>query len=119
VLGVASQEVKYAAIAAMGALIATYGDELTAEARVVEPILLERCRNETTRPAAVRAVQELASSWLHIDLRPVLGDLLDDFTSFLRKVGHPPASARALGGLMSTAPRRCDEHMFFPHMTRS
>ena len=46
------------------------------ELPVCLPIFLERLRNEITRLTTVKALTKIASSPLHIDLRPILVSLL-------------------------------------------
>eukprot|EP00708_Paratrimastix_pyriformis_P001990 GAFH01000728.1.p1 GENE.GAFH01000728.1~~GAFH01000728.1.p1 ORF type:complete len:1227 (-),score=530.19 GAFH01000728.1:100-3780(-) len=79
------QEVKQAAIACMGTVISQLGDELVPEVHACLPTLLERCRNEITRPGAVRALLDIARSPLHVDFAPILAPLLVELASFLRK----------------------------------
>ncbi|CAH2102688.1 unnamed protein product [Euphydryas editha] len=79
------QEVKERAIAACGQLICHFGDYLENELPVCLPIFLERLRNEITRLTTVKALTKIASSPLHIDLRPILSDAVPILGSFLRK----------------------------------
>ncbi|CAH0724756.1 unnamed protein product, partial [Brenthis ino] len=79
------QEVKERAIAACGQLICHFGDYLENELPVCLPIFLERLRNEITRLTTVKALTKIAASPLHIDLRPILSDVVPILGSFLRK----------------------------------
>lgn len=80
------QEVKESAINATGLMISSFGDELKAELPGVLNILLDRLGNEITRITAVKAVETIASSKLHVDLSPILADTVKELSSFLRKV---------------------------------
>lgn len=79
------QEVKEEAINCVSLLVSILGDELREETKAVLKILLDRLRNEITRLTAVRAVADIASSPLKIDLSAFLGDMIKELSSFLRK----------------------------------
>lgn len=79
------QEVKERAIACMGQIIANMGDLLKAELPTCLPIFMERLKNEVTRLSSVKALTMIAGSPLHIDLSPILKDVLPALGSFLRK----------------------------------
>lgn len=49
------------------------------------PIFLDRLRNEITRLTTVKALTKIASSPLHIDIRPLLPEALPILAGFLRK----------------------------------
>lgn len=79
------QEVKERAIACMGQIIANMGDILQSELDTCLPIFLERLRNEITRLSCVKALSMIAASPLHIDLTPILNEVIPALGSFLRK----------------------------------
>ncbi|KAH8244135.1 cullin-associated NEDD8-dissociated protein 1 [Drosophila bipectinata] len=79
------QEVKERAIACMGQIIANMGDLLKNELPVCLPIFMERLKNEVTRLSSVKALTLIAASSLHIDLTPILHDVLPALGTFLRK----------------------------------
>jgi len=82
------QEVKESAITCMGLVVANFGDELGGELNVVLKMLVDRLSNEITRLTAVKAFETIAASPLHIDLSPVLPDVVKDLASFLRKANR-------------------------------
>eukprot|EP01113_Clastostelium_recurvatum_P046299 TRINITY_DN809_c0_g1_i2.p1 TRINITY_DN809_c0_g1~~TRINITY_DN809_c0_g1_i2.p1 ORF type:complete len:1240 (+),score=410.29 TRINITY_DN809_c0_g1_i2:61-3780(+) len=80
------QEVKEAAIACVGSLVATLGDAPTPDVlSKILALLLDRLRNEITRVTAVRALDKIAASPLHIDLSSALNDYTRELAGFLRK----------------------------------
>lgn len=79
------QEVKEEAINCVALLISLMGDELKEQTKSVLKVLVDRLRNEITRLTAVRAVADIASSSLKIDLSSVLADIIKELSSFLRK----------------------------------
>jgi cullin-associated NEDD8-dissociated protein 1 len=66
------QEVKERAICCMGVVLSHMGDKLADQLPTCLPIFLDRLRNEITRLATVKALNQIASSPLGIDLRPIL-----------------------------------------------
>ena len=52
-------------------------------------MLVERMRNEITRLSAVKAFDMVATSELALPLAPVLGNVLTELTTFLRKANRP------------------------------
>ncbi|KAK9835209.1 hypothetical protein WJX81_005880 [Elliptochloris bilobata] len=83
------QEVKECAIAAAATLAAHLGDLLPRELPDLLQALQERLRNEMTRLAGVKAVAQVASSRLDLDLGAVLEPVLAELTAFLRKASRP------------------------------
>lgn len=79
------QEVKERAISCMGFIVSHFGDHLADQLPVCLPILLDRLRNEITRLTTVKALTKIASSPLHIDIRPLLPEALPILGGFLRK----------------------------------
>nr|CAG4646017.1 EOG090X00HY [Macrothrix elegans] len=79
------QEVKERAISCMGFIVSHLGDHLADQLMVCLPIFLDRLRNEITRLTSVKALTKIASSPLHIDLRPLLSEALPILAGFLRK----------------------------------
>jgi len=79
------QEVKERAISCMGFIVAHLGDLLSDQLTVCLPIFLDRLRNEITRLTTVKALTKIASSPLHIDIRPILPEALPILAGFLRK----------------------------------
>nr|CAG4647643.1 EOG090X00HY [Moina brachiata] len=79
------QEVKERAISCMGFIVSHLGDRLTDQLNVCLPIFLDRLRNEITRLTTVKALTKIASSPLHIDIRPLLPEALPILAGFLRK----------------------------------
>jgi len=82
------QEVKESAITCMGLIIANLGDQLGAQLPSVLQILQDRLTNEITRLTAVKAIENIASSRLHIDLSPILAESIKELSSFLRKANR-------------------------------
>jgi len=82
------QEVKESAITCMGLIVAHFGDELKSELPGVLKIMLDRLSNEITRVPAVKALETMALSKLHVDLGPVLSDSIKELSSFLRKANR-------------------------------
>uniref|UniRef100_A0A0P6FDL4 Cullin-associated NEDD8-dissociated protein n=1 Tax=Daphnia magna TaxID=35525 RepID=A0A0P6FDL4_9CRUS len=79
------QEVKERAISCMGFIVSHLGDHLADQLMVCLPIFLDRLRNEITRLTTVKALTKIASSPLHIDIRPLLPEALPILAGFLRK----------------------------------
>nr|CAG4637585.1 EOG090X00HY [Chydorus sphaericus] len=79
------QEVKERAISCMGFIVSHFGDHLGDQLVVCLPIFLDRLRNEITRLTTVKALTKIASSPLHIDIRPLLPEALPILAGFLRK----------------------------------
>lgn len=79
------QEVKEEAINCASLIVSLLGDELREQTKAVLKTMLDRMRNEITRLTAVRAVGDIASSPLKIDLSGVLADMVKELSSFLRK----------------------------------
>lgn len=79
------QEVKECAITCIGMILATLGDDLSAELPASLGLLLDKLRNEITRIFAVKALSRIATSRLNIDITPILADSLKELASFLRK----------------------------------
>jgi cullin-associated NEDD8-dissociated protein 1 len=80
------QEVKEGAITAMGLIVAILADELIkSQLDETLKILAERLKNEITRLTAVRTFTQIASSPLRVDLTSVLGEVLMELATFLRK----------------------------------
>ena len=79
------QEVKERAISCMGQIVAHLGDSLQGQLGSCLPIFLDRLKNEITRLTAVKALILEAYSPLRIDLRCILHDRQQVFSSFLRK----------------------------------
>uniref|UniRef100_A0A6B2EGK5 Putative tata-binding protein-interacting protein n=1 Tax=Phlebotomus kandelakii TaxID=1109342 RepID=A0A6B2EGK5_9DIPT len=79
------QEVKERAIACMGQIIANMGDVLQTELTTCLPLFMERLRNEVTRLSSVKALTMIAASPLHVNLSPILVDVIPTLGSFLRK----------------------------------
>jgi len=79
------QVVKEGAINAMGLIISNFSDELKSQLDESLKLLLDRLKNEITRLTAVRAFVQIASSSLRVDLTSVLGDVLMELATFLRK----------------------------------
>nr|CAG4641437.1 EOG090X00HY [Eurycercus lamellatus] len=79
------QEVKERAISCMGFIVSHFGDHLSNQLMVCLPIFLDRLRNEITRLTTVKALAKIASSPLHIDIRPLLPEALPILAGFLRK----------------------------------
>jgi len=69
------QEVKQSSVDAMALIVATFGDELKAELKNVETILLEKVANEITSLSAIKGFDLIANSPLKVDLSPVLDQL--------------------------------------------
>ncbi|KAL6064787.1 Cullin-associated NEDD8-dissociated protein 1 [Balamuthia mandrillaris] len=83
------QEVKEAAITCMGLLIARLGDELSAEQlQKALAILVDRLKNEITRITSVKAIIEISTSPLDIDLKAVLSDVVSELAAFLRQTNR-------------------------------
>lgn len=80
------QEVKECSITCMGIILATLGDNLTAELPTALALLLERLKNEITRLFAVKAISRIATSRLNVDISPILADTIKELAGFLRKV---------------------------------
>lgn len=98
-------EVKQCAIMGMADIIAVLGNLLGAELGACLPILVERLRNEVTRLTAVKAFASIAASPLEIDLSSVLGDVVNELCSFLKKSDRAlrQGSLSTLVALASTA----------------
>lgn len=79
------QEVKERAIVCMGQIIAVMGDTLQDELPSCLPIFVERLRNEITRLTTVRAITQIASSSLKIDISYLLPECIPLLSGFLRK----------------------------------
>lgn len=82
------QEVKESAINCMGLIISTFGDDLKSELPAVLNILQDRLGNEITRLTTVNALQNIASSKLHPDISPILGESIKSISSFLRQTNR-------------------------------
>lgn len=94
------QEVKECAISCMGLVVATFGDNLSAELPACLPVLVDRMGNEITRLTAVKAFAVIAASPLQIDLSCVLEHVIAELTAFLRKANRALRQA-TLGTLNS------------------
>jgi cullin-associated NEDD8-dissociated protein 1 len=79
------QEVKEAAILCASAIIASLGNDLADELPGALKTLSERLNNEITRLTAVRAIRQIASSSLGIDLSSILREVTENLALFLRK----------------------------------
>ena len=79
------QEVKEQSIRCAAQVLFTMADELDAAVSTCLPIFLARLQNESTRITTTNAVAHIASSPLHVDLKPILKDTYQAFASFLRK----------------------------------
>ncbi|KAL7749659.1 hypothetical protein RI367_004887 [Sorochytrium milnesiophthora] len=80
------EEVKDAAIAALGVLVAHAGDLLTAHSDEWSNALLDRLRNEITRLTAVKAVTNVAESPLRpFDSTKSVSDIATEVAGLLRK----------------------------------
>jgi len=78
------QEVKEQAIKCAAQVLHTMADELDCATSCL-PIFLQRLQNEGTRIVTTNAIALVASSPLHIDLKPILKETYLAFASFLRK----------------------------------
>jgi cullin-associated NEDD8-dissociated protein 1 len=101
----ADQEVKEAALAAMGCLLAAAAGVPGCDAAAGAAALLERARGDATRLAAVKALHALAASPLPAlapALAPLAAPLAAELTSYLRKASRPlrAASLAALTALL-------------------
>ncbi|TPX36593.1 hypothetical protein SmJEL517_g01294 [Synchytrium microbalum] len=106
-------EVKERAITCLGAIIYQAGDVLDANEvqNTVMKLLVDRLKNELTRLVCVKAIQhicespllEVASSANAISIRPILGEVLRETASYLRKSQRPlrVASLQALETIIS------------------
>eukprot|EP01090_Pellita_catalonica_P023354 TRINITY_DN955_c0_g1_i2.p1 TRINITY_DN955_c0_g1~~TRINITY_DN955_c0_g1_i2.p1 ORF type:complete len:1220 (+),score=270.34 TRINITY_DN955_c0_g1_i2:48-3707(+) len=83
------QEVKDAAIACVGALIAHMGDSLP-EDKLQEAltILLDRIKNEITRLTSVNVLIEIAVSPLNVDVKSILADAVSELADYLRQTNR-------------------------------
>ena len=79
------QEVKEQSIRCAAQVLFTMADELDTAVSTCLPIFLARLQNESTRITTTNAVAHIASSPLHVDLKPILKDTYLAFASFLRK----------------------------------
>ena len=79
------QEIKECAIGATGTLVASFGYELGAELPPILALLMERLRNEITRTPTLKALAQIASSPLAIDLAAILSDATTELAGFLRQ----------------------------------
>jgi cullin-associated NEDD8-dissociated protein 1 len=79
------QEVKEEAINCIALVVSRLGDELTDKLPALFKVLVERLRNEITRLTTVKAFGEIAGSPLKLDLSAVLGDVIKELATFLRK----------------------------------
>jgi len=79
------QEVKEAAINCMGLIISTHGDYLKSQLPECLAIILERLSNEITRLITIKAVARIAACPLNIDLTPILTEVINELSNFLRK----------------------------------
>jgi cullin-associated NEDD8-dissociated protein 1 len=79
------QEVKEEAINCIALVVSRLGDELKDKLPGVLKVLTERLRNEITRLTTVKAFGEIAASPLRLDLSAVLGDVIKELATFLRK----------------------------------
>jgi len=82
------QEVKESAITCMGLILANLGDQLNDQLPAVFHILQDRLTNEITRLTTVKAIENIASSRLHLDLSPILSESIKELSSFLRKANR-------------------------------
>jgi len=83
------QEVKESAITCMGLILAILGDELSkSQLSEVLAILLDRLGNEITRLTAVKSLESIANSRLHLDLSSILPEAIKELSSFLRKANR-------------------------------
>lgn len=70
------QEVKERAIVCLGQLVATVGDALQDQTAGALAQVLAKLQNEVTRVTATKALADIASSPLKINLSPILADSL-------------------------------------------
>jgi cullin-associated NEDD8-dissociated protein 1 len=101
----ADQEVKEAALAAMGCLLAAAAGVPGCDAPAGAAALLERARGDATRLAAVKALHALAASPLAAlapALAPLAAPLAAELPAYLRKASRPlrAASLAALTALL-------------------
>eukprot|EP00040_Diaphanoeca_grandis_P021169 m.112749 g.112749 ORF g.112749 m.112749 type:complete len:1275 (-) comp28217_c0_seq1:74-3898(-) len=78
------QEVKEQAIKCAAQVVHTLADVVDCAPSCL-PIMLTRLQNEGTRIVTTNAIAHIASSPLHIDLKPILKDTYLALASFLRK----------------------------------
>jgi cullin-associated NEDD8-dissociated protein 1 len=104
-------EVKERSIFALGTLLSQAGDMLPSDQlnSLIFPILLDRLRNELTRLATVRVIKEvtdspLCSAHAAVNLSPIVPDLVNEISSYLRKSNRQlrVASLAALDALFTS-----------------
>ncbi len=80
------QQIKARAIDAMGTIVSHFGDviESVSESGLL-PLFMSRLRNEITRMPTLKALIAMVSSSLQINVKPILGELVDVLSSFLRQ----------------------------------
>jgi cullin-associated NEDD8-dissociated protein 1 len=83
------QEIKECAIATVGTLVATAGDDLADDVPEVLALLLDRMSNEITRVHVLKALTLLANSSLTLDLSSVLDDAVRQLADFLKQQNRP------------------------------
>eukprot|EP00611_Tribonema_gayanum_P000986 TRINITY_DN1074_c0_g1_i3.p1 TRINITY_DN1074_c0_g1~~TRINITY_DN1074_c0_g1_i3.p1 ORF type:complete len:839 (+),score=442.73 TRINITY_DN1074_c0_g1_i3:116-2632(+) len=104
------QEIKECAIGAMGVLLAHMGPALGPQLPAVLALLMDRLRNEITRVATLRALAQISSSPVRVDLGPVLTDATQELALLLRQQSRPlkQAALEALLALLRGNAARMD-----------
>lgn len=108
------QEIKECAIATVGQLVHTLGDQLAAQLPVIEALLMDRTANEITRMPALKALAVIASSPLRIDLGPILADAIQNLALFLRQQSRPlkQLTLETLMALVQSSASQMDAALF-------
>jgi cullin-associated NEDD8-dissociated protein 1 len=88
--------IKESSIAAMGVVLARYGDELGDQLSIVLPVLMQRLANEITRLTTVQALYRIAASDVVVNLKPVLEETYKEMAQLLRKISHQIKQASLL-----------------------
>lgn len=86
------QEVKEAAILCVSGLFAKLGNHIpAADVDACLRTLEQRLGNEITRLTAVRAIEEIASSPLNINMEAIVDPAISQMTGFMKLVGDSPS----------------------------